>query len=68
MRKIFRDLLHKPPSNSAIVAVDGPTEELQAAGIRAAGRDGRARLSFYLYNTTADAELAAEICLRARRQ
>ena len=43
------------------VSVDGASEKLAAAGIRAATRAGAARLSFGLYNTEADdADRAAE--------
>ena len=42
------------------VSVDGASEKLAAAGIRAATRAGAARLSFGLYNSEADADRAAE--------
>lgn len=47
-----------PASNSAIVAIEsaGAAERIEAAGIRAAVRSGRARVSFHLYNTDADVE------------
>lgn len=49
-----------PPGGSAIVAVDvpGAAERLAAAGVTAAVRAGRARLSFHLYSTAEDVELA----------
>jgi selenocysteine lyase/cysteine desulfurase len=49
-----------PPRGSAIVALDlpGAAERLTAAGIAAASRAGRARLSFHLYNTSEDVEMA----------
>lgn len=45
-----------PAAESAIVGLEmpGALERLRAAGIRCAGRAGRARLSFHLYSTTAD--------------
>ncbi len=51
-----------PASNSAIVSLATPHgEALAAAGIKAAIRAGKVRLSFHLYNTLADVELAADI-------
>jgi selenocysteine lyase/cysteine desulfurase len=49
-----------PPRRSAIVALDllGAVERLAAAGITATLRAGRARLSFHLYNTAEDVEMA----------
>jgi selenocysteine lyase/cysteine desulfurase len=49
-----------PPAGSAIVSVDVPDAErrLEAAGIRAAVRDGRLRASFHLYTTEADVDAA----------
>jgi selenocysteine lyase/cysteine desulfurase len=49
-----------PPRGSAIVALDLPSaaERLAAAGITATSRAGRARLSFHLYNTAEDVEMA----------
>jgi selenocysteine lyase/cysteine desulfurase len=49
-----------PPAESAIVSVDlpGAGERLEAAGIRAAVRDGRLRASFHLYTTEADVDAA----------
>ncbi|MFV2038824.1 MAG: aminotransferase class V-fold PLP-dependent enzyme, partial [Acidimicrobiales bacterium] len=58
----FRDLIGMKPSNSAIVSISTPRGgALEEAGIVAAVRAGRVRLSFYLYNTPADAELAASV-------
>src|SRR5215470_5190006 len=52
--------LRMPPRGSAIVALDlpGAAERLAAAGITATSRAGRARLSFHLYNTAEDVEMA----------
>lgn len=52
--------LGRPAGGSAIVTVDAPggAERLAAAGIRSAPRAGKIRLSFHLYNTTADVDLA----------
>lgn len=49
-----------PPHGSAIVALDlpGAAERLAAAGITVTSRAGRARLSFHLYNTAEDVEMA----------
>ena len=51
-----------PPSQSAIVNVarPGAAQRLAAAGVRAATRAGRARLSFHLYTTEADVDRALE--------
>lgn len=57
----FRDGLGLPPGISAIVAVETPDDiatRLSAAGIAAAVRAGRLRLSFHLYNTVDDVEAA----------
>ena len=58
----LRDALGMPSSNSPIVSVpvDGATERLNAAGLRASSRAGAARLSFHLYNTTDDVDRAVE--------
>lgn len=54
--------LSLPASDSAIVSIDTPHgAALQAAGITAAVRAGKVRLSFHLYNTIADVEAAAGI-------
>jgi selenocysteine lyase/cysteine desulfurase len=52
--------LSLPPRGSAIVALDlpGAVERLAAAGITATSRAGRTRLSFHLYNTAEDVEMA----------
>jgi selenocysteine lyase/cysteine desulfurase len=49
-----------PPGDSAIVSVDAPDarDRLEAAGVQAALRDGRVRVSFHLYNTEADVDAA----------
>jgi selenocysteine lyase/cysteine desulfurase len=58
----FRAGLGLPPGDSAIVSTDvpGADERLAAAGIRAAVRDGRLRVSFHAYSTTADVDRALE--------
>ena len=50
------------PSNSAIVTVDvpGSAEKLARAGIAAAVRADRLRVSFHLYNTAADVDAALD--------
>jgi selenocysteine lyase/cysteine desulfurase len=54
--------LDLPSSNSAIVSLDTPHgTTLADAGISAAVRAGKVRLSFHLYNTMDDVELAASI-------
>jgi selenocysteine lyase/cysteine desulfurase len=56
----FRARVGLPASNSATVAVDTDHHaRLRDAGIAAATRAGRVRLSFYVYNTDADADAAA---------
>jgi selenocysteine lyase/cysteine desulfurase len=55
----FRALLDLPPSDSAVVSLDADVDALQVAGVRCAGRDGRARLAFHLYNDSDDVDLAA---------
>ncbi|MEE9416120.1 MAG: aminotransferase class V-fold PLP-dependent enzyme [Acidimicrobiales bacterium] len=58
----FRSAMSMTPSNSAIVSLATPHGAVLAeAGISSAERAGRVRLSFYLYNTLADAERAAEL-------
>ena len=57
----FRDGVGLPPSDSAIVSVDAPSDvgaRLADARIAAAVRAGRLRLSFHLYNSPADIEAA----------
>ncbi|GLZ44406.1 aminotransferase class V [Actinomycetospora sp. NBRC 106375] len=51
-----------PPGESAIVSVrhDGAVNRLAAAGVRAAVRDGAARLGFHLHNADADADAVLE--------
>ncbi len=62
----FRAGLELEPSNSAIVTVDvpGSAEKLARAGIAAAVRADRLRVSFHLYNTAADVDAALD-ALRA---
>lgn len=57
----FRAALGMAPAGSAIVSVEvpGAMERLEAAGIRASVRAGKARLSFHLYNTADDVDRAA---------
>ncbi|PUA82853.1 aminotransferase class V-fold PLP-dependent enzyme [Nocardioides currus] len=57
----FRDGLGLPAGDSAIVSVPAPSdiaERLAQAGIQAAVRAGRLRLSFHLYNSESDVEAA----------
>jgi selenocysteine lyase/cysteine desulfurase len=56
----FRAGLRLEPSNSAIVSVDLPdaSERLERAGIVAALRGGRLRVSWHLYNTEDDVDAA----------
>jgi selenocysteine lyase/cysteine desulfurase len=56
----FRLGLGVPPGDSAIVSADvpGAEERFAAAGIRAAVRGGRMRVSFHIYSTQADVDLA----------
>jgi len=58
----FREGLGQPPGDSAIVTSDiaDATEKLAAAGIMAAARNGRLRVSFHLYNTEADVDKALD--------
>lgn len=69
----FRAGLGLPDGNSAIVSVDipGAQEKLAAAGVRAAVRGGQVRVSFHLYTTEADVDLAVSALtsddLKARR-
>ena len=57
----LRARLGMPPAGSAIVAVprEGAAESLVAAGVRASTWAGAARLSFHLYSTEEDLDLAA---------
>ena len=62
----FREKVGLDVSNSAMVSFEtiaGPL--LSDAGVSVSSRDGRARFSFYLYNTAADVEMAAEIVREA---
>lgn len=56
----FRAGIGMPESDSAIVSADvgDRMDRLVAAGVRAAGRAGRCRFAFHLYNTEQDVELA----------
>ncbi|WP_158892397.1 aminotransferase class V-fold PLP-dependent enzyme [Amycolatopsis anabasis] len=45
-----------PPRGSAIVALDADPARLEAAGIVAGARAGKARVGFHLYNTLSDVE------------
>ena len=56
----FRAGMGLEPSRSAIVPVsaEGAADRLAAAGVRAAVRAGNARLSFHVYNTDEDVDLA----------
>nr|WP_199521057.1 aminotransferase class V-fold PLP-dependent enzyme [Jiangella anatolica] len=63
----FRAGLGLPPGDSAIVSVDvpGAEERLAAAGVRAAVRGGRLRVSFHLYTTEDDVDLAVGALTRS---
>jgi selenocysteine lyase/cysteine desulfurase len=56
----LREGLGMPQSDSAIVSADigDRMDRLVAAGVRVAGRAGRCRFAFHLYNTDDDVELA----------
>jgi selenocysteine lyase/cysteine desulfurase len=58
----FRAGLGLADGDSAIVSVDvpGADERLAAAGVRAAVRGGRVRVSFHIYTTEADVDLAVD--------
>ncbi|MFI6291067.1 aminotransferase class V-fold PLP-dependent enzyme [Nonomuraea sp. NPDC050790] len=49
-----------PPGDTPILSLQADPQRLTAAGITAATRAGRARLSFHAYNTLADADRALE--------
>jgi selenocysteine lyase/cysteine desulfurase len=60
----FREGLGLPSGDSAIVSVEAPddiTTRLAEAGIAAAVRAGRLRLSFHLYNSGADVDAALRL-------
>ena len=60
----FREGMGLPPSNSAIVAVETENgQALKDAGFVAAVRAGKVRVSFYVYNTTDDADTAAALLM-----
>jgi len=57
----LREGLGMEPSNSAIVSLDLDADasgRLAADGVKSAGRDGRIRLAFHLYNDETDVERA----------
>ena len=56
----FREGFGLEPSNSAIVSLSAERadERLRKGGIKAATREGGARLAFHLYNTEADVDAA----------
>jgi selenocysteine lyase/cysteine desulfurase len=58
----FREGLGLAPGNSAIVSVDRPGADraLARAGIQAAVRAGRLRVSWHVYNTDRDVEIALD--------
>lgn len=62
----LRAHLGQPPAHSAIttVAIPGALQTLREAGIVATERGGQTRLAFHLYNTEADADLAAKVLTR----
>jgi selenocysteine lyase/cysteine desulfurase len=45
-----------PAGGSAIVAFEAEEKRLEAAGIRASARAGKARVGFHLYNTVSDVD------------
>jgi selenocysteine lyase/cysteine desulfurase len=59
----FRVGLGLEPSTSAIAFsdIEGASEKLERAGIRAAVRGGRLRTSWHVYNTHADVERALDV-------
>ncbi|WP_082093306.1 aminotransferase class V-fold PLP-dependent enzyme [Demequina sediminicola] len=57
----FRAELGMPPARSAIVSLSAEPGDLAAAGIRAASRDGRVRLSFHVYNDAVDVQRAVSV-------
>ena len=62
----FREKVGLDISDSAMVSLEtNAGQSLKEAGVAVSSRDGRARLSFYLYNTAADVEMAAEIVREA---
>jgi selenocysteine lyase/cysteine desulfurase len=58
----FRAGIGLEPSDSAIVSADipGAEEAFAAAGVRAAVRDGRIRVSFHVYSTADDVRMAVD--------
>ena len=58
----FRAGLGMEPANSAIVSADlpGAEERLAEAGVRASARGGRVRVSFHVYSTPDDVDLALD--------
>jgi selenocysteine lyase/cysteine desulfurase len=60
----FRHRLGLPASDSAIVSLGTDPGSLRAAGVRCAGRAGRTRLAFHLYNDEDDVDLAARALAR----
>ncbi|TDD13548.1 aminotransferase class V-fold PLP-dependent enzyme [Nonomuraea diastatica] len=56
----FRAGLGLEPSDTAIVSVDAPGEQLEEAGIRAAVRAGKVRASFHVYTTADDVDRALD--------
>lgn len=60
----FREQVGLVPSDSAIVSLDADRgDALATAGIKAAVRSGRVRLSFYIYNTADDVDRAAALLI-----
>jgi selenocysteine lyase/cysteine desulfurase len=56
---LLRARLGLPPGDSAVVSLEADVDALGSAGVRCAGRAGRARLAFHVYNDEDDVELAA---------
>ncbi|WP_370324501.1 aminotransferase class V-fold PLP-dependent enzyme [Euzebya sp.] len=65
----FCEAIDVEPAGSAIVSVDVDVDPavLEAAGVVAAVRAGRLRLSFHLYNDASDVERAAAVVRAGRR-
>jgi selenocysteine lyase/cysteine desulfurase len=66
----FRAGLGLPPGSSAIVSAHHPgsQEAFAAAGLRAAVRNDRMRVSFHVYNTEADVDRALDALSGARTE
>jgi selenocysteine lyase/cysteine desulfurase len=68
LANLFREKVGLDISNSTMVSLEtNAGDSLKEAGVAVSSRDGRVRFSFYLYNTVADVEMAAEIVREAAR-